>query len=696
MNGNEIAPLQVQTRFLHPFTFDVSALKLNELKEKFAAVELPDTRSGHRLWETPAADEVPPAEAQDAAPAHYSGVHRLYTEELSDHVAGLLFRPPPEDSSIGGLYLRVPKAVCDRLFPRKRLHAKQQTDSGSVRFETSLNVLAVELFISGLGMAVLALTLEPTHVADPGEAKAFNYWLSQRRAARRPELFILHPLDDPEKAKVIPDPAAIHPAPDPNAPLLERLGLYGCMFNLETLKDCLLEPFGANRMWPSQTRFAVYSVVRFGAAVHFGDAACREALGPLLAGLSQIEEPGHPGPPNLENLGVEAALLNTKHWAAAASQGAAHLVADEFDPPEKFDTERVQRVCSKYFVIFLLAYLQRLFLLLIERRAASDAAQIGRAGVDSACSINLPNLRSELLLFDLLAQPRLVSSREAHNRAYRLARAGLNVPGSFLDVSRAISEMESSCRLQDERRQVVLQHASQSAQEKSLASLLALQEAQKESVRNQTELLTSQKESLGEIVELQQKVEQVEVFLIAVYSIYLIHYTGAAFFTEVYVGLATIICPPIVALFAVAYVLKPAYVREKLGLLYPLTTQIKRCNVIISSLGLLALYLAIGFLAALGGHDAEEATKGDSRPKQGEVQHTDVRSSADARQMDAKTAAATAVEPKLAEVKPTAASSPVAAGEPKASAPSSIATPTPTTTPADSPAATTLPANPGR
>jgi hypothetical protein len=159
----------------------------------------------------------------------------------------------------------------------------------------------MEVLVSPYGAGALSIALWVSgqqwddEVIPLDEVKRFNYRLSPlRRKGTVPELAIsqasLTPaLKEDSKGRVRPPPAA-------EAPLHERLGVAGGMFTLRgrfpTRTAC-----GGARFQADTRQLSVYPVVGLGNAVDFGDPAVRGALGPLVAGLAQVEEPGHAGAP---------------------------------------------------------------------------------------------------------------------------------------------------------------------------------------------------------------------------------------------------------------------------------------------------------------------------------------------------------------------------------------------------------------
>jgi hypothetical protein len=141
-------------------------------------------------------------------------------------------------------------------------------------------------------------------------------------------------------------------------------------------------------------------------------------------------------------------VLNPRHWAAAGSLGAVHLVADQ-DPPHPFDEQRVPTVLYKYFVPYLVRLLQRIALqrLIGEARLAlvaegdrTDGARPAPQGTGQpAC---LRTLNEQSLAFTVNGCLTEISSRESISQYYELVQGGLRVQDSFGTIQRALRDAE--------------------------------------------------------------------------------------------------------------------------------------------------------------------------------------------------------------------------------------------------------------
>jgi hypothetical protein len=204
----------------------------------------------------------------------------------------------------------------------------------------------------------------------------------------------------------------------------------------ELLEEKLLLP-------PLQTQFSVYTVVHFDNPVDFSQAEIREQLQPLLAALTHVEEPNHPG-----SLELVHKVMNPCHWAAVGTLGMAQLTAEQ-SPKQKFD--RVSVVLNKYFMAYLSAYLQRLVL----QRILNEASIVVRQKGTVENQAELQQLHSATLDFTITGYFTEISSREVLNQTYRLVQQGLRVPESFAMVQNTLHRIDvnKNARFQKEMSQ---------------------------------------------------------------------------------------------------------------------------------------------------------------------------------------------------------------------------------------------------
>jgi hypothetical protein len=355
----------------------------------------------------------------------------LYSGDLLENVAAFLF---PKDNA-GCAYLKVPDRFRNSWF---RSGIRMQTAKGKA-IASAVSCEGTEILLSPYGAGVLSITLEPSLPAVDGfdQVKEFNYRGSQLPRGSQLHggnvaLFsIPHPSEDKGRAEKLS--GEVRSAPAPDAGISERLGAAGGVFTLGELRDFLIGPLRKLASWrePQANQFSVYTVVRFGKETEFEADEVRHELGPFLAGLAQIEEARHAGAPR-GRIRVANNVLNAKHWAAVSTLGAAHLIADQGVP---FDAQRLQIVRDRYFMPFLLAYLQRLTALRVIHDA-QDAAE--------RSDTTLGDLRADMLRFMVSSYFPDVSNRDALNSFYDLARQGLRVPESLEIAKGAIADLHAA------------------------------------------------------------------------------------------------------------------------------------------------------------------------------------------------------------------------------------------------------------
>lgn len=433
--SDEFRAREVHTRFLYPFLFERG--EATAVAARLQGLAAPAKGDQRPVWQpmrqSGAQDEAGTADQRPEAPA------ALYSDELLCPVREFLFPRPGAD---GCGYLQADPRLVQSWFHNRVLVRHRD----AVLFSVLPDRPQIEVFLSPYGAGLLSIALCATtrqwDAAADGitleEVKHFNYRLAQlRRPGTVPTLSIPHPWDTPETRAKAVDRAAPPPAPD--APLSTRLGVAGGTFTLGELAGFLLGPLvGSLGFAPSQEQFSVYTVVRFDQRVDFADPATRGRLGPLLAGLAQIEEPAHAGAVPGEPLDVPNHVMNASQWVAAGSMGLAHLVADQHAPPSGFDEQRVPQYRDKYFIAYLLALLQRLTL----QRGVEDAARAVRSP-EQRKREDFRRLHGDLLDFAVAGHYTEVSSRHAINGFYRLAQQGLGVDRALGIVTQAVQSQEA-------------------------------------------------------------------------------------------------------------------------------------------------------------------------------------------------------------------------------------------------------------
>lgn len=211
--------------------------------------------------------------------------------------------------------------------------------------------------------------------------------------------------------------------PAADAPLLARLGKRGGAFSLVELREFLLAPLQALGFRPIQAQFSVYTVVHFDNRVDFAQPTVCEQLQPLLASLTHLEEPSHPG-----SLQVVNQIMNPCHWAGVGTLGVAHLTAEQ-QPANPYD--RVPNVLHKYFIAYLSTLMQRFILERILDEAATMVRQKSSSTDTPKELQNLQKLHDNTLDFTVTGYFTEISSRDVINQFYRLAQTGLRVPETF-------------------------------------------------------------------------------------------------------------------------------------------------------------------------------------------------------------------------------------------------------------------------
>jgi hypothetical protein len=414
----------LQTRFIHPFTFDRGQFR-------------------------PAVDALRKdafARAEGRNRPHWTGSdpHHLYQDELLDHVSRYLFSADSGPCA----YLKIAEGA-QAWFKDTSVPLP---DAGKVHLQMG-DGAGIELFLSSLGVGILSIKLSVVSPhpggLDYAQVLDFNYRLAQHRRQDTPRIRKQHPKDDPKKYELI-DPEQqkrIREPPGDGAPLEQRLGAPGGHFDLNELAARLLKPVEAHGLAPEQVaEFLVYTVARFGPEVDLGNPTARDGLTGFISALAQVEEVTHAGPPP-GRVTVPSTVLNRCHWAAVGLLGAAHLIADQEEPGDRFNELRPRVVSEKYFIPYLLALQQRLVL----NRAVDKAAEIVSLPRKERAR-ELTRLREDLLAFGVGGHVMQVSTRHALHRYYRLARRGLGVGQAWRQVRQAVNDLAAQETTQQQHR----------------------------------------------------------------------------------------------------------------------------------------------------------------------------------------------------------------------------------------------------
>jgi len=368
----------------------------------------------------------------------------LYLDELLEHARKFL----SDDRDVK--YLTFENQAS--LFPRGLTVELSEGITAPVRTPTGE---AIELFITRDRIGILSITLSPGEDIPASVVLDFNYRLARKTAAQPARLHVMHPAEDAVRwSQIKPEHRSkIHPAPAKDASARDRIGAPGGTFTLAEVVEQLLAPLRARAL---QAQFSIYAVASFENTDVFDEESCVSWAGPLLSGLTQIEEPTHAGA-KAGTVDAPNLLMNRCHWAAVGVLGAAHLIADQ-PPPERaidhpFNAERMVRIRDKYFIPYLIGLIQ----LHVLNKMAEQAVNFVRD------PDKLRALRVSLLEFGIGGRFSQLSSRHALHRYYRLVQDGLDVREAWGDLRTALSEIDASNLTMDVAKNVSsmsrLQHA---------------------------------------------------------------------------------------------------------------------------------------------------------------------------------------------------------------------------------------------
>ena len=304
-----------------------------------------------------------------------------------------------------------------------------------------------ELFLPpGYGTGLFSIRITPRENGEPIQwdfARDLIYGLSQRLAVQKGVLLTTGmpsrvPGTD-SKAWAEGLRTAYANGREFESPLLERIARGGA-FSLEELVSFLLRPvLKSLHGVPSRGDLQAYSVLRFPKSVvlnmierpaHIVDP--RLDLGGLAASVCQLEESAHPLPP-VNDPGVALQMLSTHHLASVSTQGAAHLI---FDQGVEFDNSRPGRCLHQYFMDYLAAVQASSSL----KALAEDSWLLAQQKEPNIEQIR--DLQRKITIFlnrsDLLA----VSSRDAHNRYYRLAFESIGISRQLKTLQDSVADFD--------------------------------------------------------------------------------------------------------------------------------------------------------------------------------------------------------------------------------------------------------------
>jgi hypothetical protein len=414
----------------------------------------------------------------------------LYRDELLPHVIRYLFLNPVRDCA----HLQIVDSVSEAWFGNLAIDLRERQIA--IALEPKRRI---EFFLSPQGVGVFCITVVAEEQRlQAADALDVNHALSRFRRPPIPRLRRSHPQDDLDRWKRIPESqqVLIRPRPSPTALFSERLSAPGGWFTLPELIEFLIEPLAPLDPVFVQDDLFVYTVVRLQNAeqsdpIDFGSNRTRTALGPLLAGLAQVEESGHSGAPR-GDLSVRNRVMNRHHWAATSSLGAAHLITDQARASEtvRFDETRPVVVRDKYFMPYLITVSQQLALHRAKRQAANLVMEHGRVRGSA-----VEELRADVLDFGLRAYFSQVSSRDALHQYYKLSQGALGISRYRQEVRDAVTDFD--------------------------ASLAA---------RRQRELTEHMNDNLTAIRHVQEFLHTIEYLLFAVYFAHLFHMTSEGWF----------------------------------------------------------------------------------------------------------------------------------------------------------------------
>ena len=622
-------PKRLSTRLLYPFHFDCSP---SLTKADYSArtptgiAQLTAALCAHRLrigsnslavWECCRLRGERCEEAGSESNTRW--VKELYTQGFLPPVRQFLFAG---QGKYGGRYLRMPAKTRAALFQgrisvwpcgRERWCESQRAGSATQSDQRAPlfidRITELELFVNGLGVGVLSLSFElEDRDAAPLDLTAIRtllYHLSHRLSYRGTTLSRYHEADEPERWQRIPERhrSRIASAPSTDTDWRDRLGRKGGDFALDKLFRALLYPIrsatGLRFSDSHQPQFLHYSVVQFDASVKFTSERPHPPLSGELAALTQFEEIGHAGS-TPGQIPVAWCCLDCCHVATAASQGSVHFIADQPKdaPGSRFNTARLGVVRDKYFIDFLLAFLQDQYL----KKAAARCARLVTVSTDLSdltTGRDFTALRHEVLAFDALCRFTHINSRHAHMRYYRLAQEGLSVREAMTGVYGQLADLDALCKFHQ-----------QSAQRNKLVDIN----------RELSKSVQRQEAHQQALVSMQNKIEWVELFLVGVYSVYLTNYLGENFgFDYTYVGWAILAIAATAAVLA-AWLLQPwrhaaetgprATVGEKTTCTGKCGRWLRKWGVPVLIILILAIYLGVGF--AFFHHPKPGSSSGDS------------------------------------------------------------------------------------
>lgn len=422
----------IHTRFLYPFYFGIES---NE--ERNSKARRPSIKSTEALRKGCAALELAEWSRDNKVRSLWApfNASQLYTDELLEPAEGFLFDPSDERNC---RCLRLNRVATEQWFANSKIELGPKLRIAA----TIITEPLIEVILSPQGVGLVSIALTPTvESLTPQQALDFNYRLAQYRRRDCAVICKSHRMDNLDYWNSLSDTErnGIPGPPDGSEPIEKRLGAPGGKFHLLELVEFLLRPLAELGWAGVQKELSVYTVVRLAGVHDFALEETRREFSTLLSSLVQVEESGHvgavPGVVSMPN-----SVLNRGHWAAVGLLGAAHLVRDQFVGTDRveFDEQKVAILRDKYFIQYLLAFLQRLTL----NRVIRDVTNI-RDFAAAESDADVGEIHAHLLEFAVRGDFAQVSVRQVLHQYYQLARTGLDVPAAWSEVRQAVTDLDA-------------------------------------------------------------------------------------------------------------------------------------------------------------------------------------------------------------------------------------------------------------
>jgi hypothetical protein len=410
----EAPVLKNVVRLLYVFEPKAKVTGSQEWRTALGGVRLSDTA----VW---------PVQESEPAPS--------YLDELLSPVAALLFGTVGKGQRPAGdwgfEYRQAAPVLNDHLKDLELRPGSGKAEKPEATFRLASDLRA-EVWLSHQGVGVLSLAFEVLE-PDLEVIQQFVYRISELGRHRGVKI-----------RRALSDHPSAPPAPEATAPMADRIGKRGGEFTSAELLEFLLPDLVDTTSLSKPHHFVA---VRLGEAVDFSKGA-NPILERRLFGIAQGEECAHAG----YNPGVDAPpalTLNVKHRVANSTYGSAHFVADQADTG--FNEERLHRIVTKYFVLYLTTLLQRA---LFERPLAEVSALLARQGDltqlrgdrTSEVSKALYSLQLRVAQITSTELFALASSRDVLQRYYCLCQESNLVEEARSDAERSIADIQGLLR----------------------------------------------------------------------------------------------------------------------------------------------------------------------------------------------------------------------------------------------------------